>query len=247
MGRVRIALATAVALFLLAAPAPAKYRPTHQIVVTGQFVNHWTIDDPDFCGPVGSGTTTVDFRSLTPNRAAPIVSSSANRWVLQALNGRFLSEMDSKAATATIDRQDETQPRPWPFVDDDHDGIADTPPCPPPDRNGCGTRPLKRQFVSVAGVDRTHIEFNLEGAQWRELPCRLGSLDLFFSPPSLAGGTREGHIRIRMPRESKLRRQKVVTVSGSSHKKTSSGDPGQTAYTDDVTRTVTVTFTRIAR
>lgn len=48
-----------------------------------------------------------------------------------------------------------------------------------------------------------------------------------------------------MPQPSKLRRHKVVTVTGSSHKRMTFGDAEQGTTSDDVTRTATVTFTRL--
>jgi hypothetical protein len=57
----RICLVVAALLALTAAPAAAKYKPTHRVSVSGQFVNHWTMVEPVDCGAVGGGTVTVDF------------------------------------------------------------------------------------------------------------------------------------------------------------------------------------------
>jgi hypothetical protein len=252
----RIALAIAVLLALSAAPAQAgKYKPTHRVSVSGQFVNHWTMDEPGDCGAVGGGTVTVDFKSRTPNRAqvgisrthASETNDGKGSWTLLVIADSFghIGDMRAKPARATITRSDDTQPRPIPFVDVDSDGIADSEPCAPPDRTGCGANRLKRATVSVGGYDSKRIRVDLPGPQWMELPCHQGSLDLFSSPPGLAGGNARGELLLKMPRASKLRRQKVVKVHGSSHKATGTGDPGSTAFTDDVTRTVTVTFTRL--
>jgi hypothetical protein len=251
----RIALLAALALLVPAAPAQAKYHPTHRVSVSGQFVNHWTIDDPDDCGPVGGGTVTVDFKSRTPNRAQVGVvrthgsetNDGKGSWALLGIGDAagHITDIHPKPARATITRTDETQPRPRPFVDVDHDGLADSSPCDPPDRTGCGAAPLKKPLVYVVGYDSKRIRVDLPAPQWPELPCRQGSLDLFSSPPALAGGNARGELLLTMPRPSKLRRRKVVKVSGSSHKATRGGDPGSTQYTDDVTRTVTVTFTRL--
>jgi hypothetical protein len=240
---VRIALVLAVVFAAAAAPAQAKYKPTHRVSVTGQLVNHWTIDEPDECGAVGGGTLTVDFKSRTGNRAqVGIVRSHASEtndgkgaWVMLVIgdSAGHLTDMAAKPARGTITRTDESQPRPSEFDE----------PCPPPDRTGCGTRPLKQAFAKVAGYDSKRIRVDLERPLWDELPCHHGSLDLFSNPPALAGGTREGELLLKMPRPSKLKRKKVVKVSGSSHKRTATGDPGSTQHTDDVTRTATVTFT----
>ena len=243
----RIAIVLAVVLAVAAAPAQAKYKPTHRVSVTGKLVNHWTMDEPDECGAVGSGTLTVEFKSRTGNRAqvgvyrthASETNDGKGAWGLLVIadSAGHISDMAAKPARGTIARTDETQPRPSEFPDSEG--------CPPPDRTGCGARPLKEAFAHVGGYDSKRIRVNLERPRWAELPCHHGSLDLFSSPPALAGGTREGELLLRMPRPSKLRRKRVVKVSGSSHKRTATGDPGSTQHTDDVTRTATVTFTRL--
>jgi hypothetical protein len=250
----RTALVVVVLLALSAAPAQAGwYKPTHRVTVSGQFVNHWTIDDPDDCGAIGGGTVTVDAKSRTPNRAMVGISRShgsetndgKGSWTLRVLNGPYVTDMRAKPGRGTVTRIDETQPRAREVEDIDHDGLPDSEPCPPPDRTGCGVSRLKRAEVYAGGYDSKRIEVNLPGPQGSGLPCYSGSLDSFGSPPALAGGTPEGKLLLKMPRPSKLRRRRVVKVTGSSHKVTRSGDPGSKIVTDDVTRTVTVTFTRL--
>jgi hypothetical protein len=251
----RSALVVAAVLAVAAAPAQARYKPTHRVSVSGQFVNHWTMDEPGECGAVGGGTVTVDFKSRTPNRAQVVMSRThasetgdgKGSWALLVIadSAGHISDMGPKPARATITRSDETQPRPAPFVDADSDGVDDNEPCPAPDRTGCGTARLSKPLVHVGGYDSKRIRVDLPAPRWREMPCHQGSLDLFSSPPSLAGGTADGELLLRMPRASKLRRQRVVTVRGSSRKQSRSGDPGSTAHTDDVARRVAVTFTRL--
>jgi hypothetical protein len=252
----RIALVVAVVLAVSAAPAQAGwYKPTHRVSVSGEFVNRWTMDEPGECGAVGGGTVTVDFKSRTPNRAmvgifrthASETNDGKGSWALLVIadSAGHISDMEAKPARGTITRSDETQPRPGPFVDADSDGIDDNEPCPAPDRTGCGATRLSKASVYVGGYDSKRIRVDLPAPRWMEMPCHQGSLDLFSSPPSLAGGNARGELLLRMPRASKLRRRKVVTVRGSSHKRTRSGDPGSTAHTDDVTRRVAVTFTRL--
>jgi hypothetical protein len=244
----RIALGAILVLLLSAAPAEAvkKYHPSHRVTLSVHFVDRWTMDDPDDCGPVGGGTVTVDVQSKTPNRALVVISRSHDSetndgkgsWTLLTIADKFghISDMPDKPGRGTITRSDETQPRPRP---------ADEEPCDPPDRTGCGTSRLKKPTVAIKGYDSKRIRVDIPGPQWMELPCHIGSLDLFSSPPGLAGGNSRGELLLKMPRASKLRHRRVVKVSGSSHKLTKTGDPGSTAYTDDVTRTATVTFTRL--
>jgi hypothetical protein len=243
----------AVALLLVAAVPAAqagKFRYTHRVVVTGHLVDHWTIDEPDECGVVGDGTVTVDFTSAKPAKAAPAISETHNgepnntlgSWVLFAPVDAFghIGDMPSKPAVGTIDLVDNTTQRPRPEGNSDCGGI---------DKSGCGTHPLKKAQVAVSGYNRKLIQASLDGVQFSyatgpRVNCGLGAVDGFGSPPALAGGNRIGDLLIKMPKPSKLRR-KVVTVTKTTNKKTTSGDPGRTTYTDDFTRTVTVTFTRI--
>ena len=87
-------------------------------------------------------------------------------------------------------------------------------------------------------MDLGSEEFGYQHWQGGRLPHR--PLDLFSSPPSLAGGTHKGELLLKMPRARVLRRR-LVKVTGSSHKHSAYTDGGVT-LTDDVTRTVTVTF-----
>ena len=51
-----------------------------------------------------------------------------------------------------------------------------------------------------------------------------------------------------MPSAGSFFRHRTVTVSGSDHKLTRlQGEPGAPVYTDDITRSVTVTFTKLPR
>jgi hypothetical protein len=241
--------AFAAALFLLAATAAQAraFKYTHRVTATGHLVDHWTIDRPGDCGDVGDGTVTVDFASAKATKAWVGINETHNgepnntlgSWTLLAPGDAFghITDISAKPATGTIDRVDNTSPRPGDF------------PCDPADKSGCGTHPLKKAYVYVSGYNRKLIQASLEGFFFNrdggpEVTCGIGAVDAFGSPPALVGGNRIGQLLIKMPKPSKLRR-KVVTVTKTTHKKTTSGDPGSTTYTDDFTRTITVTFTRI--
>src|SRR5258708_28218934 len=71
-----MALAFAVVLLNASAADAGKFHYSHRVVVTGQLVDHWTIDDPQDCGPVGDGTVTADFRSAKPSKARPRIDPS---------------------------------------------------------------------------------------------------------------------------------------------------------------------------
>jgi hypothetical protein len=245
---VRSAVLAVVVLGIAAAPADAGwFHYSHRFVATGHLVNHWTVDDPDDCGKVGDGTLTLDFRSAKPSKAKVMIHPSHNAepnntlgsWTLLAPGDAFghITDIDSKPAIGTIDFVDNTVQRPA------YDGSSD---CGGIDKSGCGTHPLrKRSFVRVSGYNRKLILGDLEAVFFNRFgECGFGVLDAFSDPPALAGGNRIGELLIRMPKPSALRR-KVVTVTRTTHKRTTSGDPDSTTYTTDVTRTFSVTFTRL--
>jgi hypothetical protein len=246
-------VALAAALFLVAAVPAAqarKFKYTHRFVATGHLVDHWTIDEPGDCGLVGDGTVTVDFTSAKPTKAGPAIDPTHNgepnntlgSWVLFGPIDAFghIGDILPKPAIGTIDLVDNTTQRPRPDGSD----------CGGIDKSDCGTHPLKRARVDVSGYNRKLIQASLQGVQFsyatgRRVNCGLGAVDGFGDPPALAGGNRIGDLLITMPKPSKLAHRKVVTVTKTTNKKTTSGDPGSTSYTDDYTRTVTVTFTRL--
>jgi hypothetical protein len=239
------ALAFAVLLLSASAADAGKFHYSHRFVATGHLVDHWTIDDPRECGPVGDGTVTVDFKSVKPSKAWVVIDPTHNgepnntlgSWTLLAPGDAFghITDIRSKPATATVDLVDNTVPRPF----------ADGSECGAIDKSSCGTHPLKGARVEVSGYNRKLIKGDLLGGfRPTNVDCGIGNLEGFSSPPAVAGGNRIGELLIKMPKPSKLRR-KVVTVTATTHKTTTFGDPGSATVTDDVTRTFTVTFTRL--
>jgi hypothetical protein len=227
------ALAAAV-LLLASAPAAAKFRYTHRFVATGQLVDHWTLDDPEDCGPVGDGTLTVDFASAKSVKARPVIDPTHSgeggglgSWALLAPIDPFghIGSVPPKRAVGTIDLVDNTVPRP---SYDGSDCGAEV------EKAGCGSHPLTSDTrVTVAGYNRRFIYVDLGALFTQYGPCHMGLVDSF--------SARDGVLRLRMPSPSKLRTHKVVEVSGSSHRLLT-----YRTTTSDVTRTATVTFTRLA-
>jgi hypothetical protein len=240
-------LAVAIALLSASAAEAGKFHYSHRFVATGHVVDHWTIDDPRDCGPIGDGTTTVDFTSVKPSKALVVISPTHNAepnntlgsWTLLAPGDAFghITDIGSKPAMATVDLVDNTTPRPPSYGGDCGGGI---------DKSGCGAHPLKGARVEVSGYNRKLIKGDLDG-EFRppSIDCNIGNLSGFSDPPAVAGGNRIGEMLIKMPKPSKFRTHKVVTVTATTHKTSSYGDPGSATVTSDVTRTFTVTFTRL--
>ncbi len=254
MRRAHVAVVVAVATAVVVVPTTgeaAKFTYTHRVTVTGQLVDHWTVDDPSPCGPVGDGTETVTFQTKKAFRARVYIDRYANSevrnqagtWLLVAPQGPFHQITDVRAhpASGTVNLVDNTTPRPPPG------GDCGT----PADKSGCGTNSLSRAMSRVGRYDRHRIAAGLQTGELNrnrqgDITCQIGSLEGFSEPPSIAGGTQTGELLLTMPSPRTLAHRHVVKVTGTSHKLTTSPhDPGSPVLTDDVTRTVTVTFTRL--
>ena len=222
-----------------------RFRYTHLVSVTGHVVDHWTINDSDYCGLVGDGTVTVDFHTTKPALARPFIdpyAGSDNPQVARQLGARRRrpeagsATCRSQHAAGTITRVDHATETLPPTGGDCGGGH---------DESGCGTRALVGADEHRAGVRHHRLLVDLGTEEFgyshgREVACHVGELGLFSSPPSVAGGSRRGELFVNMPAARVLRRR-LVKVSGSSHKHSAFTEGGVTV-TDDVTRTVTVTF-----
>jgi hypothetical protein len=235
--------AAAVALSIASAPAVAasgQVHATHKVSVRGELVNHWTIDEPGDCGLVGDGTLTVKFQTIQPARVLPYIdkfaSSETNHfgsWIIGVpLPPHAVKDLPSIKASGTITRVDNTLPRP----------STDGEPCEPPDKTGCGELPLRLHGgvprTTPGRYDRTRISVDLtaDDFEFPRRPCGSGTLTGWSDFRFTGGDRQSGVLRITMPRESRLKRRRVVRVSGSDHKR---------AGGNDVTRRATVTFKKL--
>jgi hypothetical protein len=239
----RLLAAAAVAALIVCAPAAAAsniVHATHAVSVEGTLVDHWTINEPDPCGLVGDGTLTVTFKTTTPARVLPYIDKFASSetggfgsWIIGVpLPPHAVKDLRSIKATGTITRVDNTTTHP----------SDDGEPCEPPDKTGCGTLPLRAHGglpkASPGRYDKRRIALDLftDRFDYPRKPCGSGNLP-GWSDFRLTGGDREsGELRLTMPRQSALKRRRVVKVSDSDHKRTAH---------DDVTRRATVTFKKL--
>lgn len=118
---------------------------------------------------------------------------------------------------------------------------------------------MKKAHVGVEGYDRRSLWADLilgAGSEfWQNNLngtfkgfCRTGSLAGWMDPATTVGGTPlYGELLVKMPSQSSLKHKHTVSVTGTTHMvSTSSPFVHSTEVdTDDVTRTVTVTFTRL--
>jgi hypothetical protein len=229
----RAALLAAVALALTATSADARFPWTHRITVSGQFVNHWTVSDPTTCGTNGDGTVTVTFKNKGPIHAVVTrYNYGDHKWLLIGLTRTsfhqttFLPPQPASGSIATVDNTAPANPRP-----------DDT--CEPIDKSHCGTAQLRSPTVRLQGLDGHRLQFDLFSDDFRRSGCQSGSVTRFGDVDFF--GHKTPQLPVKMPSAKSFFRHRVVTVTGTSHDRRSIPDLDAT-ITDDVTRTVTVTF-----
>lgn len=248
MARARLVFAL-LALIAAALPAQAsakKFHFTHKLTVSGSFVDHWTATSSTACDRVGDGTLTENFHLKAPAFASPQISRFSGphgRWVMLAPFEHHLTDLPPRPADATISRVDNTTLL----------TTADQP-CGGQtlDNSACGTTTLRHAKIDVEGIDRARVASSLFGDEFAALKgdCLAGSADAFTGPPNVVGGIRsnsgnEGAMRLKMPKPATLKRKHVVTITATDHTHSSSLGAGDATTTDDVTRKITVTFTRL--
>jgi hypothetical protein len=236
-----IALASAVASVGAAVDEAGarKFHYSHRISISGRLVDHWTVNDTRSCGPVGDGTVTVEFHQKTPAKARVEYSRVEGRWEALVPGGGLLTGLPAKPVVGSISFVDNTVPTAPPGSD--CSGAID--------KSGCGTFQLRGK-AGIVGDRRgfTADMGNRAGFHPAHGGCGVGELDSWTQPPGVVGGVGGGFVRVKMPSPRSFKRRHTVTVTGTAHRSSSFGgsDPDEPRITDDVTRTVTVTFTRLS-
>jgi hypothetical protein len=232
-----VTLVAAAALAATAGQASARFPWTHRVTISGQFVNHWTVSDPGPCGTNGDGTLTVSFQNKRSIHAVVTRYNYGDRkWLLIGLTlDRFHQStfLPPQPATAPLTAVDNTSP-------------ANQPPwldsCDPIDKSHCGAKQLRAPKVRVQGQDGSHLQFDLMSSDFRDSTgCQIGTVYRFADVDFF--GHRTPQLLIKMPSFRSFMRKRSVTVTGTSHDVKSFPDLDATV-TNDVTRTVTVTFTK---
>ena len=240
--------AVCAAAFLSAAPseaAPEGRAWTHRITsLTGEYVDHWTLNSTEPCGLVGDGTVTVKFRMATAPRVALVYSRFASAepsgygsWIvgIPSAHGGGLVGAPLRPGAGTITMVDNTTQRP---------PEPGGEPCPPPEKAGCGTTSLKRPLIRLSGYNRRFLHTDLV-ATLHGGDCRIGQNDSF-TDRYFTGGTRLGELLLAMPSVATVSRRRLLVLTGTTHKRTSSTDcQPDGSCSDDITRRVKVTFKKL--
>jgi hypothetical protein len=218
--------------------AARKFHYSHRVSISGRLVDHWTVNDTRSCGPVGDGTVTVEFHQRSPAKAWVSYNRVEGGWFALVPTSSLLKGLPAQPVAGTISLVDNT--------------VATTPPgssCSEPiDKSGCGTIPVHGKADLLSG-DRRGFTADLDDSGFRPAKgsCGTGELNSWTDPPDVAGGLEDALMLVKMPSPRSFKRHHTVTVTATTHKASSTGgsDPDDPKITDDVTRTLTVTFTRL--
>ena len=176
--------------------------------------------------------------ALVYSRFASAEPSGYGSWIvgIPSAHGGGLVGGPRRPAVGTITLVDNTTQRPAEFPGDV---------CPPQEKAGCGTFALKRAMIDFDGYNRRFLTANL-GASFQRAQCGIGQT-YSFTDRTFTGGTRLGELLLRMPSVATVSRRRVLIVTGTTHKKTSSADcqPDDGTCSDDVTRRVTATLKKL--
>ena len=246
-----VALIAVLAALMLPSQASSKFRYTHRVDISAELTDTWSVTDPASCGSNGDGSLKVTLTSNGVTRIRPFISKFGGRprsrkagvWVLGVPGGGGVTHMRSRKATGTITTADNTVTGP----NTEYPGE----PCYQPDKSDCKTKALKRALVGASGWDLKNLyaDFYAGGGSFRNLTsCRVGVLGSWTYPYNVAGGiNRYSDLLLKMPSARALKTKPVVTITATDHK-TSTGKPSENStesITDNVTRTMTVTFTKL--
>jgi hypothetical protein len=187
---------------------------------------------------------TVKFKLAVKPRVALVYSRFASAepsgygsWIVgvPSAHGGGVFSGPLRRATGTITLVDNTVQRP-PEPGDE---------CPPPEKSGCGTSALSRPLVRFSGYNRHFLIADLVATLGGRNECRGGQNERF-TDRYFTGGTRLGELLLRMPSVSTVSRRRVLVLTGTTRKRTSSVDcePNGTC-SDDITRRVTATLKKL--
>ena len=104
-----------------------------------------------------------------------------------------------------------------------------------------GTQQLRRPTLRLQGLDGGRLQFDVFANSFRDTGCQIGTVTRFGDVDFFGHTTPQ--LAVKMPSPKSFFRHRLVKVTGTSHDRRSSPDLDAT-ITDDVTRTVTVTFTK---
>lgn len=229
-------------------------RPTHRIAISGEVVDNWSITSSESCGLTGGGTMKLMFKTKRSQKVRPFITKRGGKshkktmWQLDIAKGGGRAENGWLEAAATVATADNSSVNP----------NTESPgnPCPEIDKAGCGVGPVAggtMTTVLAAGYDKRRLIADLQflgnsfpGFAGIVDHCSIGGLRDWSWPFANDGGVNKyGYLLPKMPSAKSLRKNRVTAVTFTDHIVTLPNPSEASYYTDDVTRTMTVTFTKL--
>src|SRR5690242_10893973 len=189
-----------------AGEAEAKWKWSHRVTISGQFVNHWSVSDPGPCGTNGDGTVTLTFKNKKTIHTFVNRIPGTRQWILVGLYFGQTTFLPRQPAIASLTTVDNTAPANQPpYLDS----------CDPIDKSHCGTKQLRKPTLSLGGLDATRLKFDVFGADFRDSGCQFGSVTRFGDVDFF--GHKTPQLLIKMPSFRSFLRKRTVTVTATSH------------------------------
>lgn len=237
-----IAAAVLVATVLLCAPAGAEagFRYTHRISVEVELTDNWTIQNSGICAVAGSGSVRMVLSTTRSTRFRPEPQGRqvrGGRLSLAVPDVVGIKEMPRRKAKGTITTVDNTEPNPDP---------ADAPfnLCPRDDKTVCGEHAAKGSiYVAGRGYTKLKARADLDDGFGN---CRTGELRGWSNIGFPSGGfDGKGNLLLGPTSVKKMKRQRRTVLTKTENVVTHTPTPEGGVVTDDVTRRVTVTITKL--
>jgi hypothetical protein len=243
----RPAIVVIAALLLLGAAtstASAAFHYTHKLTVKATFVDNWSLQSTGSCAPVGGGTVQLTLATTKATRFRPIgrkkgAPAGPGRLNLGVPNFAQVIAMPVRKAQGTIVMTDNTVIN--------QDPLRPFEACPPIDKSLCGTHPIKKAFLLVGGRSGTYKYLKAHASVDGSFPdCQSGAFHNWsqYSPNS-GGFDGLGTLQLGPTSAGKLMSHRHTVLQATDHKVTTTRDGDYSTITDDVTRTIEVTITKL--
>ncbi|MGH2905759.1 MAG: hypothetical protein ACRDKI_03205 [Solirubrobacterales bacterium] len=238
-----VLLLAAVAVLACFPAEAAAFHYTHRVTISAELTDNWSTDDPVDCGIYGSGSVTIKLATDGSTRIRPLYSKYGARpkgrklgiLVLGVPAGGGVTHMGARKSSGTMTTVDNTTTHPNSPPED---------PCVPIKKDGCGTLNIKRATLRASGYDPKHIYGSAFLNSWAS--CQTGNLENWTQPRELVPGfDKLGNLLFGPTSARKLARSRKTVLTQSDHKVTTVVRNNGITTTDDVTRKMTITITKL--
>jgi hypothetical protein len=239
--RLSICLLLAAVMIALLPAAASGFRFTHKLSMTAEFTDNWSVSSPQTCSRQGTGSVTMTLRTKGYTRFRPEGTRRGGRngrgmLSLAVPNGSQVLAMSPRKSEGTITTVDNT----YPLLDPTNPDWT----CLPIEKQGCGTKAARKSLIFVRGWDYSHLYARASTDSFGD--CGRGFIGDWYEPGFGGGFDGEGNLKLGPVTERKLKRR-ARTVLTATDQKTFTGTGGDETITDNVTRKITVTITKLRR